>query len=227
MTVAATVLVAAAMIVGSWLLVATVRSSLRSDQRSSSHDVVNNALRYLQEEAARGQTIAGDIPSTPGYVVMLLDRDGRIVGGSRGYTGGRFADVIGSAAASPIVDDDGRPFPNSVTGERHTLFVGNRVFDVLPLNVRVGDTSVGAFLVATAPMASIENSVHALKTTLWWAVPDPHRGHRPDRVGGHRARAATGRDDPRRGRPRSATPASIDACRNRARGTRSAGWPAR
>jgi hypothetical protein len=74
MTVAATVLVAAAMIVGSWLLVATVRSSLRSDQRSASHSVVNNALRYLQEEAARGQTLAGDIPSTPGYVVMLLDR---------------------------------------------------------------------------------------------------------------------------------------------------------
>ena len=82
MTVAATALVAVAMIVGSWLLVATVRSSLRSDQRNASHDVVNNALRYLQVEAARGQTIAGDIPSTPGYVVMLLDRDGRIVGGT-------------------------------------------------------------------------------------------------------------------------------------------------
>ena len=70
---------------------------------------------------------------------MLLDRDGRIVGGSRGYTGGRFADVIGASAASQIVDDDGRPFPNSVAGERHTLFVGNRVFDLLPLDVRVGE----------------------------------------------------------------------------------------
>jgi len=171
MTVAATALVAVAMIVGSWLLVATVRSSLRSDQRNASHDVVNNALRYLQVEAARGQTIAGDIPSTPGYVVMLLDRDGRIVGGSRGYTGGQFAQVIGESAAKQIVDDDGRPFPDAVTGERHTLFIGNRVFDVLPLDVRVGNASVGAFLVATAPMASIQNSVHTLKTTLWWAVP--------------------------------------------------------
>lgn len=171
MTVAATALVAAAMIVGSWLLVATVRSSLRSDQREASHVVVNNALRYLQDEAAHGQTIAGDIPSTPGYVVMLLDRDGRIVGGSRGYTGGRFADIPGIPSESPIVDREGRPFPNSVTGERHTLFVGNRVFDVLPLDVRVGSTSNTAFLVATAPMASIANSVHALKTTLWWAVP--------------------------------------------------------
>src|SRR6476619_1037162 len=171
MTVAATALVAIAMIVGSWLLVATVRSSLRSDQRNASHDVVNNALRYLQVEAARGQTIAGDIPSTPGYVVMLLDRDGRIVGGSRGYTGGQFAQVIGETAAKQIVDDDGRPFPNSVTGEGHTFFIGNRVFDVLPLDVRVGNASVGAFLVATAPMASIQNSVHTLKTTLWWAVP--------------------------------------------------------
>jgi signal transduction histidine kinase len=171
MTVAATALVAAAMIVGSWLLVATVRSSLRSDQRSASHVVVNNALRYLQEQAARGQAITGDIPSPPGYVVMLLDRDGRIEGGSRGFTGGRFADVIGKSAANQIVDEDGRPFPNSVAGERHTLFVGNRVYDLLPLTVHVGNASVGAFLVATAPMASIENSVHTLKTTLWWAVP--------------------------------------------------------
>src|SRR3954451_2056729 len=171
MTIAATALVAVAMMFASWLLVATVRSSLREDQRSESHLVVNSALHTLQERAQRGVSISLPLPGPPGYAILLLDRDGRIVGGSQGFSSGRFADIIPKGAASEIVDDEGHPFPNAIAGERHTWFVDNRVYDFLPLTVRIGDSSVGAFLVATAPSGAIESSVHTLKTTLWWAVP--------------------------------------------------------
>src|SRR4051794_14666412 len=171
MTIAATALVAVAMMFASWLLVATVRSSLREDQRSESHLVVNSALRTLQERTQRGVSISLPLPGPPGYAILLLDRDGRIVGGSQGFSSGRFADIIPKGAASEIVDDEGHPFPNAIAGERHTWFVDNRVYDFLPLTVRIGDSSVGAFLVATAPSGAIESSVHTLKTTLWWAVP--------------------------------------------------------
>jgi signal transduction histidine kinase len=171
MTVAATVLVAAAMVLASWLLVATVRSSLREDQRNQSHLVVDDAFTLLKGRAAQGIPITEPMRGPPGYALLLLDRDGQIVSGSPGFSSGRFSDVIGANAARGIVDREGRPFPNAIPGERHTLFVGDRIYDFLPLEVRVGDSSVGAFLVATAPSGAIESSVHTLKTTLWWAIP--------------------------------------------------------
>ena len=51
------------------------------------------------------------------------------------------------------------------------MFVDHRVYDFLPLTVRIGDDSVGAFLVATAPSSAIGSSVDTLRTTLWWAIP--------------------------------------------------------
>jgi signal transduction histidine kinase len=171
MTVAATVLVAAAMVLASWLLVASVRSSLRADQRSESHVVVNHALSWLQTEAARGIPLGAPIPAPAGYGVLLLDQQGRIVGGSRGYQGANFTSLVGKSAASQIVGENGRPFPGSVPGERHTLFINGQIYDVLPLSVQVGDQSTGAFLVATAPTVSIESSIDTITTTLWWAIP--------------------------------------------------------
>jgi signal transduction histidine kinase len=44
------------------------------------------------------------------------------------------------------------------------------MYDFLPITVRVGDQSTRVYLVATTP-SSTEESVHTLKTTLWWAIP--------------------------------------------------------
>ena len=90
-TVAATVLVAAAMIVG---VVAPrrercARRCARTERSRRATPSSTTRCAYL---AGRGGARSDRSPATsrrrPGYVVMLLDRDGRIVGGSRGYTGG-------------------------------------------------------------------------------------------------------------------------------------------
>ena len=56
---------------------------------------------------------------------------------------------------------------------------------------------------------------------LWWAIPFLIAPHRRDRVGDRRARAAPGRDDPRRGASISGTTPRTAACRSRAAATRS------
>ena len=69
-----------------------------------------------------------------------------------------------------LVDGDGHPFPHAVADERHVWFVGGRMYDVVPLTVRLGDDQQRVYLVAATP-SSVEASVHTLKTTLWWAIP--------------------------------------------------------
>src|SRR5690349_769804 len=171
MTIAATTLVAAALIISSWLLVASVRSSLRENERNQSRAVVDRALEDLQRRVDIGLPInARALESTPGYAVLLLDRDGQIVGGSQGFQSGTFAQVLGNAADPQLVDHDGHPFPTSVADERHTSFVNGRMYNVVPLTARVGDQSTRLYLVAMTA-SSIESSVHTLTTTLWWAIP--------------------------------------------------------
>lgn len=172
MTVAATALVAAALVVSSALLVASVRSSLRENQRSESRIVVDTALHELRERGERGEPINfRPLGGPPGYTLLLLDRDGGIVGGSPGFSSGTFAQVLGKERSDRVVDSHGRPFPGAVAGERHVWFVGDRMYDFLPLTVQIGTRSMRVFLVATAPAGAIEQSVHTLKTTLWWAIP--------------------------------------------------------
>jgi signal transduction histidine kinase len=165
------VLVAAAMLISSWLLVASVRSSMRENERNQSRAVVDRALEELQFRSQRGLGFnQAPLDTTPGYVILLLDPSGQIVGGSRGYQSGTFAQVLGDARDPALVDRTGRPFPHSVTDERHVTFVGGRMYDFVPLTVQIGDQSTRVYLVATA-QSSIESSVHTLKTTLFWAIP--------------------------------------------------------
>jgi signal transduction histidine kinase len=171
MTVAATALVAAAMVLASWLFVASVRSSLRENERNESRLVVDRALDELQLRSRRGIAInALPLDSTPGYTVLLLDPDGRIVGGSPGFDSGTFAGVLGSERSPELVDSAGRPFPHAVADERHVWFVGGRMYDFVPLTIRIGDQSTRVYLVATTA-SDTESSVHTLTTTLWWAIP--------------------------------------------------------
>jgi signal transduction histidine kinase len=171
MTVAATALVAAALILASWLFVANVRSSLRENERNQSRIVVDHALDELQQRANVGVPInARPLDSSPGYTLLLLDPSGRIVGGSPGFQSGTFAQVLGSERTPELVDDEGRPFPHAVADERHVWFINGRMYDFVPITVRLGDTSNRVLLVATT-LSSIESSVHTLRTTLWWAIP--------------------------------------------------------
>src|SRR3954454_3762124 len=171
MTVAATALVAAAMLLASFLLVASVRSSLRENERNQSRFVVDRALEQLQARGQRGIAInALPLDATPGYTLLLLNREGSIVGGSAQYDGRTFAQFLGDARDPTLVDREGHPFPHSVTDERHVSFVGGRMYDYVPLTVHIGDQSARVYLVATA-QSSIESSVHTLKTTLFWAIP--------------------------------------------------------
>jgi signal transduction histidine kinase len=159
------------MLLASFLLVASVRSSLRENERNQSRFVVDRALEQLQARGQRGMAInALPLDATPGYTLLLLDRGGSIVGGSAQYDGRTFAQFLGDARDPALVDREGHPFPHSVTDERQVTFVGGRMYDYVPLTVRIGDQSTRVYLVATA-QSSIESSVHTLKTTLFWAIP--------------------------------------------------------
>lgn len=175
MTVAATLLVAVAMIGASWLLLRSVRASLRSDQRQASSGVLDQSLREMQELFNRGASLDYlPLPqaSSPGYQVLIINGNGRIIGGSPGSDSGTFTDVVGKQLSSRIVDERGRPFPEAATGERQVWFDGERIYDFIriPVQTSSGET-VPLFVVATGPSAAIEQAVATLRTTLWWGVP--------------------------------------------------------
>lgn len=174
MTVAATLLVAVAMIGASWLLLRSVRASLRADQRRESSAVLDQSLRELSERFNEGYGLDYlPLPpvSTPGYQVVIVNENGRILGGSPGSDSGTFTDLVGKQIGSRIVDDRGRPFPEATSGERQVWFVGERIYDFVRIPVRVGSSTVPLYVVATGPSAAIEQAVDTLRTTLWWAVP--------------------------------------------------------
>ena len=174
MTVAATLLVAVAMIGASWLLLRSVRASLRADQRRESSAVLDQSLRELSERFNEGYGLDYlPLPpvSTPGYQVVIVNENGRILGGSPGSDSGTFTDLVGKQIGSRIVDDRGRPFPEATSGERQVWFVGERIYDFVRIPVRVGTATVPLYVVATGPSAAIEQAVDTLRTTLWWAVP--------------------------------------------------------
>ncbi len=174
MTVAATVLVAVAMIGASWLLLRSVRASLRADQRRESSTVLDQSLRELNERFNEGYGLDYlPLPPTPtpGYQVLIVNESGRILGGSPGSDSGTFTDVVGKQISSRIVDERGRPFPEATTGERQVWFVGERIYDFVRIPVRTSTGTVPLYVVATGPSSAIGQAVGTLRTTLWWAVP--------------------------------------------------------
>jgi signal transduction histidine kinase len=174
MTVAATLLVTVAMVGASWLLLRSVRASLRSDQRRESSAVLDQSLRELNERFNEGYDLTYlPLPPapTPGYQVLILSENGRILGGSPGSDTGTFTDIVGKQISSRIIDERGRPFPAATTGERQVWFVGERIYDFIRIPVSTASGTVPLYVVATGPSAAIEQAIDTLRTTLWWAVP--------------------------------------------------------
>lgn len=162
-TVAAIFVVAIAMVLSSWFLVRAVRSSLREDLRAESKVALNDAYQRFQ----RGVSLP--VPSPLGFAIVVVDHRGTILGGSPGY-GGRWADFVGKAAdRHQVVGSRGQPFPVAIEDEPHVWFVGDRIFDFIP--VRIGVDQTPGFLVAAGTLGAMESSVHTLTVTLWWTVP--------------------------------------------------------
>ncbi len=167
MTVAATLIVTTALAAAAWLLVASVRTSLKDDLRTESA----LALAEAHERLEHGNPVDRlPSPGPPGFTVLVMDSQGNIIGGSPGYAQGSWADWIGSANGSEkVVGPHGRPFPQAVAAEHNVWFVGDRVIDVIQIPLE-SDRNPG-FLVAAGPGGAIEQSVHTLTSTLWWTLP--------------------------------------------------------
>ena len=167
MTVAVTFVVAIAMVLSSWIIVRAVRTSLREDERSASRIALTDAFERFEH---RGIKDPLPVPVPSGFAILVVDRDGTILGGSPGNDSGRWVDFVGESHESHrVVADDGRPFPGAIADEAHVWFVGDRIFNFIP--VRIGINRIPGFLVAVGTLGAIEGSVHTLTTTLWWTVP--------------------------------------------------------
>jgi hypothetical protein len=165
MTIAATLVVTLALGAAAWLLVASVRSSLREDLRTESALTLAEANERLEH----GYDPTGlPRPAATGFTILVIDGRGNIIGGSPGYGGGRWADWIGTdEGASQLVGRRGEPFPSAVAGERTVWFIGDRVIDAQPILI---DRSPG-YLVAAGPGGAIDQSIETLTRTLWWTLP--------------------------------------------------------
>lgn len=165
MTVAATLVVTLALGTAAWLLVASVRASLRDDLRTESALTLAEAYERLE----RGyQPTHLPRPAATGFTILVIDGQGNIVGGSPGYGGGSWADWIGTNdGTDQLVGRGGEPFPGAIAGERTVWFVGDRIIDAQPILV---DHSPG-YLVAAGPGGAIDQSIHTLTRTLWWTLP--------------------------------------------------------
>jgi signal transduction histidine kinase len=147
---------------------------LRNDQRRESTAVLDHSLRELDERFAEGYSVdflpLGPV-GTPGYQVLVIGEDGRILGGSPGSDTGHFTDIVGKQVASRIVDSRGRPFPAATTGERQVWFVGDRIYDFVRIPVQIGRSTVPIFVVATGPSGAIDQAIDTIGATLRWAIP--------------------------------------------------------
>lgn len=169
-TVAATVVVALALMLSSWIIVRAVRTSLREDAQSASRVALADAFERFEH---RGITDPLPVPAPSGFAIVVVDRTGTILGGSPGYNRGQWAQFASNSAHQDdhhrVVGRDGRPFPEAIADEPHVWFVGNRIFNFIPVNI--GTAQVPGFLVAAGTLSAIDSSVHTLTVTLWWTVP--------------------------------------------------------
>jgi signal transduction histidine kinase len=164
MTVAATLLVTVALGAASWILVASVRASLRDNLRNESALALTEAYERLE----RGYPLDRlPRPGIPGFTILVVDGEGEIVGGSPGHGSGPWSDWIGDDDSGALVGENGRPFPGAVTHERTVWFVDNRIIDVQPILINATE----AYLVAAGPGGTIDQSIHTLTSTLWLTLP--------------------------------------------------------
>ena len=163
-TLAAIGVVTVAMLLSSWFLVRAVRTSLREDLRTESALALNDAYERFQ----RRETLP--VPSPLGFVIVLVDQAGRVRDGSPGFEAGLWSNFVGKRAAGydQVVDPTGHPFPGAIAGEHHVWFVGDRIFNFIP--VEINGTTPG-YLVAAGTIGAISSSVRTLTVTLWFTVP--------------------------------------------------------
>jgi Signal transduction histidine kinase len=170
MTLAATFVVMLAMMLSSWFIVRAVRSSLRENLRTASTVALADARERLAEPGREDNRLP--VPSRAGFVILVVERSGTIVGGSPGFDSGRWIDFVGTSAANHgVVSANGRPFPGAIPLEHHVWFVGDRIFNFIPVNIGTGNGTTPGFLVAAGTLGALEGSIHTLTTTLWWTVP--------------------------------------------------------
>ena len=170
----------------SWLLVASVRSSLRETERNQSR--ARRRPRAARSCRSAARVGVADQPATISIAARATrcccsTATARSSAARPASARGPFAQVLGDDRDPALVDDDGHPFPHAVADERHVSFVGGRMYDFVPLTVHIGDQSIARVTSSPPRRGSIESSVHTLKTTLWWAIPGLVVAHRRDRVG--------------------------------------------
>ncbi|MEO6468780.1 MAG: histidine kinase dimerization/phospho-acceptor domain-containing protein, partial [Acidimicrobiia bacterium] len=163
-TLAAIGVVTVAMLLSSWFLVRAVRTSLREDLRTESGVALNDAYERFQ----RGESLP--IPSPLGFAIVVVDETGRVRDGSPGFESGLWSTFVGKRATGfdQVVDPTGHPFPGAITGEHHVWFVGDRIFNFIPVEIN-GRTP--GYLVAAGTIGAISSSVRTLTITLWFTVP--------------------------------------------------------
>ncbi len=165
-TLAATFVVTIAMLLSSWFVVRAVRTSLREDLRTESGLALRDALERF-ERRQPGESLP--VASPAGFVIVVVDAAGRVRDGSPGFESGSWSDFVGRTAGyDQVVGRDGRPFPEAIAGEHHVWFVGDRIFNFIP--VAINQTTPG-YLVAAGTIGAISSSVHTLTVTLWFTVP--------------------------------------------------------
>ncbi|MBK5288562.1 MAG: HAMP domain-containing protein, partial [Acidimicrobiia bacterium] len=164
-TIAATLVVTFALVVSSWFVVRAVRSSLREDLRTESALALADALERFEN---RGPSNPLPVPSPSGFVIVAVERDGRIRDGSPGLSARTWAEFVGRTSRDPsIVGPDGRPFPNAIEHEQHIWFVAGRIFNFVPIAIN----DQPGFLVAAGTQATIESSVKTVTSAMSWTVP--------------------------------------------------------
>ena len=166
MTLAAMLVVTIAMATASWLLVASVRSSLQNDLRTDGALALADARAYLQAGYPADRLPP---PREAGFDIVLVADDGQILGGSPGYAIGNWSDFVGASegAYRDIVGSKGEPFPGVNPDNHHVWYLDNRIFDFVAIPVRGGTV----YLVAAGPLGAVDNSVRTLTNTLWWTGP--------------------------------------------------------
>ncbi len=166
-TLAAIGVVTIAMLLSSWFMVRAVRTSLREDLRTESGLALRDALdRFERRQPGEALPVA----SPAGFVIVVVDTAGRVRDGSPGFESGLWSNFVGKRAAGydQVVDRTGRPFPGAIAGEHHVWFVGDRIFNFIP--VAINQTTPG-YLVAAGTIGAISGSVRTLTVTLWFTVP--------------------------------------------------------